>query len=159
MKAVMLAALGVVATGAFCEVVETNRINVTNRSSNDIRMFGAREGGTPRENAAAIQRAIDAAAENCGRVVVPAGTFVSGTLWLKSGVTLHLDKGAVLKASDDLADYNAEDAYPENFGCPKSEYWRGFHFIICRGQKNVVLEGAGTIDGTGDAFFDAKPKA
>ena len=159
MKAVMLAALGAVATGAFCEVVETNRINVANRSSNDIRMFGAREGGTPRENAAAIQRAIDAAAENCGRVVVPAGTFVSGTLWLKSGVTLHLDKGAVLKASDDLADYNAEDAYPENFGCPKSEYWRGLHFIICRGQKDVAIEGEGTIDGNGDAFFEEKPKA
>jgi len=123
-----------------------------------IRDFGARENATPSENARAIQRAIDAGAANRGRVIVPKGTWVSGTIWLKGGVELHLEKGAVLKASPNFADYNAEDAYPENYGC-KDEYWRGLHFIICRGQQNVSITGAGEINGNGDVFFDERPKA
>jgi len=122
-----------------------------------ITAYGARTDARPRENAAAIQKAIDAAAVKGGRVVVPAGEWTSGTIWLKSGVELHLEEGAVLKASADLADYNAEDAYPENWGCPKEEYWRGFHFIICRAAKNVAITGSGTIHGNGDAFFDERP--
>ena len=123
----------------------------------DIRKTGASQTNAPAANAVAIQRAIDAAADVAGRVVVPAGEWVSGTLWLKSGVELHLAKGAVLKASPDLKDYNAEDAYPENWGSPKSEHWRGFHFIICRAAENVAITGEGTIHGNGDVFFDEKP--
>ncbi len=122
----------------------------------NIRDFGAREDATPAENAKAIQKAIDAAGG--GRVIVPKGTWVSGTIWLKSQVDLHLEKGAVLKASPDLADYNAEDAYPENFGCPKEEYWRGLHFIICHRQEYVAITGEGEINGNGDVFFDDEPK-
>ena len=114
--------------------------------------------GTPKANAAALQRAIDAAsAAGGGRVTVPKGTWTCGTVWLKSGVELHLEKGAVLKASADQADYNALDAYPENGGSPRSEYWLGQHFLICRLQRNVAITGEGTIDGNGDAFFDPEP--
>ena len=119
--------------------------------------FGAKVEALPKENAVAIQKAIDAAAVKGGRVVVPAGTFVSGTLWLKSGVTLRLEKGAVLKASPNFEDYNAEDAYPENYGCPQSEYWRGLHFLITRCAQHVRIEGEGVIDGNGEAFFDPQP--
>ena len=126
----------------------------------DIHTFGASEKSTPSANAAAIQRAIDAvSAVGGGQVVVPAGIWNCGTIWLKRGIDLHLEKGAVLKASGDLADYNREDAYPENWGCPKTEYWRGLHFILCRCQDNVSITGAGVIDGNGDAFFDEKPIA
>ena len=65
---------------------------------------------------AAIQHAIDECHKNGGgRVIIPTGEFVSGTLWLRDKVELHLEMGAVLRASGDLADYNAEDAYPQNF--------------------------------------------
>lgn len=115
------------------------------------------EKGTPKENAAALQRAIDAASQvGGGTVVVPPGEWTCATLWLRSGVELRLEKGATLKASADFADYNAEDAYPENYGCA-SEYWRGLHFIICRAAERVAITGAGTIDGNGDAFFDETP--
>ena len=121
--------------------------------------FGAAEDAAPVANAAAIQRAIDAAAKaGGGRVVVPSGTFTSGTIWLKPNVELHLAEGSVLKASGDVADYNAEDAYPENWGCPP-EQWRGLHFIIARGADGASITGPGTLHGNGDAFYDEKPKA
>ena len=79
----------------------------------DIRAYGARTGETC---TAAIQKALDAAdAAGGGRVVVPAGTWTSGTVWLRSRVELHLAKGAVLKGSTRQADYNRNDAFPESF--------------------------------------------
>ncbi len=59
----------------------------------------------------AIQKAMDAAeAAGGGTVVVPKGTWMTGTIWLRSHVELHLDKGAVLKGSVHKEDYNANDA-------------------------------------------------
>ena len=101
----------------------------------------------------AIQSAIDAcAASGGGRVTVPAGTFVSGTIWLKSNVELHLEHGCRLVASKEREDYNALDAYEQNYGCLHEE-WLGQHFILAIEQKNVAITGTGTIDGSGDSFF------
>ena len=76
----------------------------------DVRDFGAKGDGVTKDTAA-IQRAVDAAnAAGGGRVVLDAGTYLSGTIWLKDGVELHLAEGSVLKASGDLADYNRADA-------------------------------------------------
>ncbi len=109
-------------------------------------------------NTAAIQRAIDAVAESGGgKVVVPQGLFVSGTIRLKSNVELHLEHGACLKASANMEDYNPDDEYPENWGS-ENERWRAKHFILCVRQKNVAITGTGVIDGNGDYFFeDPKP--
>ena len=50
--------------------------------------------------AAAIQQAVDLATEQGGgRVLIPAGRFLSGTVMLKSNVELHLASGAVLLSS------------------------------------------------------------
>ncbi|MCQ2390671.1 MAG: glycosyl hydrolase family 28 protein [Kiritimatiellae bacterium] len=125
----------------------------------DIRTFGAREDATPRDNAQAIQSAVDAAAKvGGGKVVVPKGVWPSGSVWLKSGVELHLDEGAVLKASGDLADYNDLEAYPENWGS-KQEEWVGKHLLIAREAQGVSITGPGRIDGSGDAFFEDKPRS
>ena len=111
----------------------------------------------PRETAAHFQSEIDAAAaKGGGRVTVPAGVWTCGTLWLKSGVELHLAEGAVLKASGDLADYNAEDAYEQNWAS-KAESWRGHHLIIAHELENASVTGPGTIDGNGRAFFAGEP--
>lgn len=54
----------------------------------------------------AIQRAIDACAEaGGGTVLLPAGDYLSGELWLKSHVLLHLEAGATLRASRNPQDY------------------------------------------------------
>ena len=108
-------------------------------------------------NSEAIQKAIDAVAEaGGGRVTVPAGTFLTGTIWLKSHVELHLENGAVLKASEKLEDYNEEDAYRQNYGFPP-EGWVGKHLIVAVEQVGVSITGKGIIDGSADAFF-AEPK-
>lgn len=70
-------------------------------SDYDIRDFGAKEEIAPAANRAAINQAIDAAsAAGGGRVVIPPGEWRTGTVELKNGVELHLERGAVLKGSD-----------------------------------------------------------
>lgn len=107
-------------------------------------------------NTVAIQSAIDdCAAYGGGRVVVPSGEFITGTIYLKSHVEFHLEIGAVLRASSEMSDYNELSAYPENFDVP-SEKWSGKHLIIAHAVYNVALTGFGKIDGGGDEIFDDK---
>lgn len=106
---------------------------------------------------AAIQAAVDACNQSGGgRVCIPAGTFLTGSLLLKDNVELHLETGATLKASTDLADYNADDAYEQNYGVP-SEEWLGKHLIMAIECTNVALTGLGVIDASGEFFFE-EPK-
>jgi len=102
------------------------------------------------------QSAIDAvAAKGGGRVTVGPGVHVVGTLWLRSNVELHLERKAVLKASTDPKDYNALDAFPENFSS-KTENWVGRHLILAREAENVSITGEGVIDGNGEEFFERR---
>ena len=76
----------------------------------DVTAFGAVGDGTTLCTAA-IQAAIDTChAQGGGRVTVPTGCFKTGTLYLKSHVELHLSHASTLLASEDLDDYNEEDA-------------------------------------------------
>ena len=104
-------------------------------------------------NTKALQAAIDAChSSGGGRVTVPAGCFVTGTIWLKSNVELYLQHNAVLKGSENLDDYNDEDAYPQNFHS-LSECWCGKHLIIALEQENVSINGEGAIEGVAYAVF------
>ena len=106
-----------------------------------------------------IQAAIDAcAATGGGRVSVAPGMYLVGTLWLRDNVELHLAHGATLKASTRMDDYNALDAYPQNFSVIESEKWVGKHLIIAHECENVALTGGGVIDGSGDFFFEDEPQ-
>ncbi len=105
-------------------------------------------------NTAAIQAAIDACtAAGGGRVTVPTGRFVTGTIYLKDNVELYLEPGAVLKATADLDLYNELDAYPENYQWAP-EGWNYKHLIIAAHVTNVAITGLGTIEGCAEAFFD-----
>ena len=109
-------------------------------------------------NTEAIQKAIDVCTESGGgRVTVPSGEYVIGTLRLKSNVELHLEQGAVLVASSCLEDYNETKEYPQNYDAPR-EKWSGKHLIIAVEQKNVAITGQGKIVGPADAFFGGKMK-
>ncbi len=123
----------------------------------DITDFGAVADGVTL-NSAAIQAAIDAChAAGGGTVVVPAGTFKTGTIYLESNVELHLSHGAVLLASENLDDYNAEDAYVQNYRSNEEE-WCGKHLILAIEKENVAITGNGVIDGNGQAYYDAPVK-
>ncbi len=90
----------------------------------------------------AIQAAIDACAiAGGGTVCVPAGNFLSGTLQLKSQVTLHLGAGATLWASRDAKDYSEKDDY-ENAG-----RFRVGPLIAARDAQHIGIEGDGVIYG------------
>lgn len=99
----------------------------------DIRDYGAKEGAM---NTVAIQKAVDAcSADGGGRVVVPRGTWTSGTVDLKDGVILFLEKGAMIKGSERIEDYN-----PQNL-------------IRAKKVSGAGIDGYGTIDGSGSAFW------
>ena len=105
-------------------------------------------------NTSAFQAAIDeCAAGGGGRVTVPAGVYKSGTLWLKSGVELHLEMGAVLLASENMDDYNELDAFEQNQSCAV-EGWVGKHLIIALECTDCAITGLGTINGNCTAFVD-----
>ena len=54
----------------------------------------------------AINNAIESAYRNGGgKVIIPAGRFRSGTIFLKDNIELHLSGGAILEASDDYSDF------------------------------------------------------
>ena len=121
----------------------------------DARAFGAVGDGHTKDTAA-LQRALDACAKTGGRVVVPPGNYLTGSVFLGDNTELHLQDGATLLGSPDLADYNAEDAYPQNFRSP-NEGWSGKHLILAIERRNVSITGRGAIDGNGRAFLEAKP--
>lgn len=107
----------------------------------NISSFGAKNDGIT-INTPAIQKAID----NChkgggGRVVIPPGEFVTGTIILKSGVNLHLEQGARLLGSFDTADYWIDG--------------RKHGLIYAYQAESISISGEGEIDGRGTSFHIA----
>ncbi|MBK9981110.1 MAG: glycoside hydrolase family 28 protein [Saprospiraceae bacterium] len=87
-------------------------------------------------NTSFIQSAIDAASQNGGgRVIIPSGRFLSGSILLKTGVELHLLSNAVLLGSTDIRDYK------------KLHRWKAL--VMADNQTNIAITGAGEIDGQG----------
>lgn len=83
-----------------------------------------------------IQAAIEAAhLYGNGRVVFPAGSFLSGSLVVKSGVELHLLQDAVLLGSTN----------PDHYF--KLSRWKAL--VLAEGESDIVITGPGTIDGQG----------
>lgn len=115
----------------------------------DIRSHGA-VGDGKTINTSAIQKAIDACAKTGGGMIsVPAGVFVSGSIWLKPGVGLELRKGAVLRGSPNLSDYplvlrRFVEVHPEALR---------LGLINARHNHGLRIIGPGTIDGGGDPFW------
>ncbi|MBQ7695787.1 MAG: right-handed parallel beta-helix repeat-containing protein [Lentisphaeria bacterium] len=121
-----------------------------------ITEFGAVGDGVTLDTQA-IQQTIDfCAAAGGGTVVVPAGVFLIGTIYLRSRITLHLEAGARFKGSPNIDDYCADDAYPQNWPCFK-EGWRGAHLLVACNCEDVTVTGPGTIDGNCEAFFTPEP--
>lgn len=118
----------------------------------NVKTFGARGDGFAKDTPA-LQKALDACAHNGGgTVVVPPGIYLCGTLYLRDRTTLHLEAGATLLGSPDLADYNADDAYPQNGFC-REENWTGAHLLLALEVDHVALTGTGTIDGNSSVFW------
>jgi polygalacturonase len=113
--------------------------------------FGALPDGTTL-NTLSIQKAIDHIAETGGgTLTIPAGTFLTGAIFLKPHVNLHLDKDAVLKGTTNIADYPAmrtriEGHFEDHF--PPA-------LLNADASDGLRISGEGTLDGSGQSFWDA----
>ncbi|MBO2011175.1 glycoside hydrolase family 28 protein [Siccationidurans soli] len=110
--------------------------------------YGAVGDGTT-FNTQALQKAIDAAARKGGVVTLAPGRYLTGSLFLKKGVELHLEKGMTLLGSQNLSDYphimtrvaGIEMKWPAAL-------------LNVLDQDNVAITGEGTVDGQGQPFWD-----
>lgn len=97
-----------------------------------------------------LQKVIDLAASGGGGVIViPRGTFLSGSLFFKPGTHLHLEKGARLKGSDAITNYQIIKTRLE--GQTLNYFAALVNADHCDG---FTISGEGTIDGNGHRFYD-----
>jgi polygalacturonase len=100
-------------------------------------------------NTKAIQKAIDAAAKKGGVVKFEPGQYLTGSIFLKKGVTLHLDKGVTLLGSQDIKDY---PEMPSRIAGIEMVWPAALINVL--DQDNVAITGQGTVDGQGKPFWD-----
>ena len=117
----------------------------------NIRSFGA-VGDGKNLDSPAINTAIESAfANGGGKIIVPAGIYLCGSIHLKSNIELHLLPGAIIKAAP--ASMKVYDESESFGGFP--EYQDGGHtyfhnsLIWAEGQDNISITGRGMIDGEG----------
>ena len=120
-------------------------IGILSRATDfDVTKFGALGDGKTL-NTLFIQGAIDACTKSGGgKVIFPAGIYLSATIELKSNVTLHLQKGARLLGTTDIEQYRNLDPFTEGLGIDV-----GWALLVAVDAKNIGIEGEGAIDGQG----------
>ncbi len=98
---------------------------------------------------AEMQALIDkVAAEGGGVIVIPEGTYMTGALFFKQGVHLHLYNGGTLMGSNDPSDYPILKTRIEGETCL---YYSAL--INADGINGFTISGEGTIDGNGFTFW------
>ena len=118
--------------------------NVGYANDVEVTKFGAK-GDSTTLNSVAIQKAIDECNRTGGgKVIFPAGKYLSGTIVLKDNVTLQLQKGAVILGSTDVEDYQNLDPFADGLGTDV-----GWALLVAVDAKNIGIEGEGAIDGQG----------
>ena len=110
----------------------------------NIKDFGAVNDGKT-DNTQAFIEAISKDSD----VIIPAGTYLTGPIRLKTGSSLHLEEGAILLFSDDFSKYP-----------PVKSRWEGvecFGYCPCiyaENAENVSIRGKGIIDGRGSKWVN-----
>ena len=114
----------------------------------EIRDYNAAGDGITNDTAA-VQAALDS-----GEVVhFTPGTYLCGTLYMRSNGGIHLDEGATLLAIPGKENYNADDFSPRN-RVFASEKVSGAHLIIAEECENISITGKGKIAGNFKSVFD-----
>ena len=153
----------------------------------DVHDFGAKGDGAAKDTAS-IQAAIDKLPASGGTVVVSPGTYLCGTIHLRSNLTLRIEQGATLLFSKDDHDFDAYEPLPYHLATPPGKKDPGatlvnqllsehrrlsappayddvettyFHYALLSGDgvHNVTIEGNGTIEGNRPRRGGPKPIA
>lgn len=111
-----------------------------------VSSFGAKGDGVNKDTES-LQHAIDhCAGEGGGVVAFSKGTYLTGTLFLKSNVHLLLEEGAEIRGSQDKRDY---------IPLPQRNHLKENYFLIfAENAKNISITGTGIINGCGDTFWE-----
>ena len=108
----------------------------TSAKDYQMTLFGIKSDGVTM-NTRSIQRAIDyIAQQGGGRLVFTVGRYLTGSIHLRSRVTLHLSEGAILVGSTNPYDYDME-----------LNSW--YALILANRQDSIAITGKGVIDGRG----------
>ncbi len=109
----------------------------------DPRSRGARGDGRSNDRRA-IQDTIDECHRRGGGTVsLSPGTYLTGTIVLKSNVTLYLEAGTTLLGSTEMSDYVGQEG---------NEGAKHYSLVFARGEDHIGIAGPGTINGQGQAF-------
>lgn len=128
-------------------------------ATHDVLKHGAKGDGKTKDTVA-IQAAIDAChRQGGGTVLLPAGTFLSGSVHLKSGVNLHLDHGATLLASKDQADFDPYETLGFKNAADRETSFFHHALIWAEDAERVAITGSGTIHGNRPKRGGPKPIA
>ncbi len=126
-------------------------INAAELSQCDI--YNVRDYGAKGDSVTLDTKSIQAAIDDCskqggGTVLLSAGTYLSGTLHLKSNITLHIQSGAVLLGSTRIDDYSLNSPELASY----NDSFLKQSLIYGENLDHVSIEGDGIIDGQGGAF-------
>ena len=114
----------------------------------NIRDFGATPNGQT-HCTEAIQKAVDrCAADGGGTVYLPAGRWLTGTVYLANGVTLELENGCTVLGTTDKSRYGP----PRQLLGAEGEQYSTWAIFAGKGLEHIAIRGRGVIDGQGANF-------
>src|SRR5215469_933078 len=133
-----------------CEVAggETGKWETPSMNRLSITEVGA-VGDGQTLNTSHLQSAIDRLAKKGGgTVVIPKGVYLSGAIFLKPGVNLYLEEGAVLKGSTDIVNY------PKMRTRVEGQFVNWIPALMNADHcDHLSITGSGTLDGSGQVFY------
>jgi polygalacturonase len=103
-------------------------------------------------NTKAFEKAIEDCSKNGGgKVIVPAGIWLTGPIYLKSNINLYLEKGALIQFTTDVNEYPIVESNWEGYA-----QYRCASPIMGKNLKNIAITGNGIIDGAGQVWRPVK---
>jgi hypothetical protein len=105
----------------------------------------------------ALQQGIDQSAKTGKPFVIPAGTHLSGTLRVPSKARIELAVGAVLRMDPSDVLFDAPEKFARDPHADRETAVFAFALLRLDGVEDVVIEGAGLIDGNRDQRGGPKP--